>query len=46
MTVKNLLKKDDHSQDANRYALVDIKIFRLKSAIGFVRNKLWSIEDI
>ena len=40
------LKKDDHSQDANRYALVDIKIFRLKSAIGFVRNKLWSIEDI
>lgn len=40
------LKKDDHSCDALRYALIETKIFRLKGSVAWIKNTLWSLEDI
>ena len=40
------LKKDDHSCDALRYALIETKIFRFKGSVGWVKNQLWGWDDI
>jgi PBSX family phage terminase large subunit len=39
------IKCDDHTCDALRYALIMTRIFGYSTSIGWLKKKMWSIED-
>lgn len=39
------VKCDDHTCDALRYALIMTRIFGMSTGIGWLRKKMWSLED-